>query len=597
MNSTATEPSLSLRDHLLSILLLALLTIYYLFPFFTHPSGYNGSGDDAVFANAFWWFKKSVADFKNPFFSDYLFFPNGMSLVFHASTFSNFLLVFPLQLIFGVNTAVNAAYVLTYVLTGYFTFLLVFELTSSRSAAIVSALIFAFTPFHFGHGRAHLHMATLQWLPLYFLFLKRALSEFRAQQAIYAGAAFGMILLTDQLQTICAAMVTMGALSAAAFSVSHREQLVKSVRQAAITAAVAATVASVYIFPLLKELFSHRAATKVAPLEHGGANMFSADLLGFFIPGFHRVWGGLFASFSLGRDSTVYIGFITMLLAGYGAWHHRHVRYVRWSVATAALFFVMSLGTYLHINGTWEFGQLRIPMPYLAMTNIPLIGENRTPCRFHLMTMLAMAILAGYGVKELITRNKWGAMYPKVAVTLIAALILLETLPPEQQPGAAQIPAIYKTMAHDRTQYSVLQLPLARWSAIYKNGSGNPSAMMYYQTIHGKPVFGGLASRLVPDDLDFRDNLLDLLRDISSYDNLLAQNYSMPTVQEYAAAKQQGTMLAPFRDTFLKRYGIGYIVLHPPINGPTLSRTFLEAFMGRSFTRDKNDGIAYIKTN
>lgn len=585
---------LTLRENLKIVLLLIALTCLYLYPYLLKPGNFNGGGDDAVFANAFWWCRKSMALGQNPFFSTHLFFPEGMSLVFHATTFSNFLLTLPVQLIWGVNEAVNCAYFLTFILTGYFTFLLAYECTRSRSAAMVAVFIFAFSPFHFGQGRAHLHIATLQWLPLYFLMLKRALEKPGIKDGVFAGALFGVILLTDQLQTVCAAVVSMIMIAAALLSVrGERQKLIPGLRQLLVISVTSVLTAGVYLLPLIRELALRRSATKIPPLEHGGANMFSADLLGFLVPGFHRLWGGLFSSLSLGRDSVTYVGLAALVLTGYGCWLCRRERLVRWIGGITLLFWVLSLGIYLHLNGIWEFGSIRIPLPYLYMTDIPLLGENRTPVRFHMITQLGVALLAAYGTRALLERRSATAHLSRGAFTLlISSVILLETLPPRQDPGNTPTPELYREMAADRREYSLLQLPLSRWSALLKNGSGSPASMMYYQTIHGKPIFSGLASRLVPEDLDFKDRILDMLVETSSLDNALVRNKETPSGEQLTEMRKIGEEYAVYRENFLKRYRIGAVVIHPPVSGNLYSRAFLEGFLGRPL-KDGGDGLLF----
>lgn len=594
-----TEPSgrLTARDHSIALALYALVTIILFVPFVLNLSGFEAYGDDAVFANAFWYFKCCLTEFSNPFFDRFLFHPEGMNLVFHTTTYSNFLLTLPVNAAFGVNAAVNVAYLLSYPLAAYCAFLLAFDLTGDRFAALVAGIIFSFSPFHFGHGRAHLHISTLQWLPLYFLMLKRSLEERRIRSALAAGVAFGLIILTDQLQTICAAVVTLIMLIAAFLSVrGDRQRLVAGGRQLLVITAVASVTASFYLLPLLRELMKHQAVTKVLPLEHGGANMFSADILGVFIPNYHRLWGGLFSSLRLGGDSVVYVGLIALALACFGWWRCRSDRQVRWVLLTGLMFWVLSLGPYLHVNGIWEFGTVRITLPYLYMTDIPLLGENRTPGRFHMITQLAVAMLAAYGVRELLRRRELPGRWGKPAlVSLLGGLILMDTFSPAHSPGNTPSPLLYQQMAKDQRTFSVLQLPLSRWSALMKNGSGSPASMMYFQTIHGKPIFGGLASRLVSEDLDFKDEILDVLVEASIKDNDRAKRQEFPAVAELAAMRKKGERYAGARDRFLRHYRIGAIVVHPPISGNSLSRAFLEGFLERPLLNCK-DGLAFAKT-
>jgi Dolichyl-phosphate-mannose-protein mannosyltransferase len=589
---------LTWRDHVVSLVVFSLLTLCYLNAFLLDPAGFDGFGDDGLFANAFWWFRHALANLSNPFFSDYLFYPKGMSLVFHSDTYSNFLLTLPINYLWGVEVAVNMAYLLSFMLTGYCTYLLVHDLTGSRWGAFIAGVIFTFSPFHFGQGKGHLHISTLQWLPLYFLFLKQSLQGERVRQAICAGVVFGLIILTDQLQTICASLVTLVViLDGLRRVVRNREALLTGARQLAVIAVTAAGCAWFYLIPLLKELLGQHGATKVAPLEHGGANTFSADLLGFVIPGFHRLWGSAFASFNLGLDSSVYIGFITLALAGYGIWRCRREQPVVLALVVASLFWLMSLGTYLHVNGVWEFGSKRIPLPYLAMTDIPMLGDNRTPCRFHMITLLALSILAGYGVRELSRRfANFSSLRHGIVLSIIPVLIILETLSPRQEPGKIVVPPLYREMARDPEPYTILQLPLARWTALHKNGSGNPTIFMYYQTIHGKPIIGGFASRTPDEALDFNDEFLDLLVDTSAYDNGLQVGKSGPTAIELQKIREKGQQMSRFRAVFLKKYAIGAVVLQPQISGNSLSRALLESFLGTSL-QDGGSGLAYAKIN
>ena len=100
--------------------------------------GNVAGGDRYVFLHAFWWFKKALLSLRNPFFTDYLLYPDGASLVFQSGTFSNFILTLPISLTAGVNTAANSSYILGYALSGYTASLLAFEPTGSKPSAVIA---------------------------------------------------------------------------------------------------------------------------------------------------------------------------------------------------------------------------------------------------------------------------------------------------------------------------------------------------------------------------------------------------------------------------------------------------------------------------
>lgn len=196
------------QDHLLSLLLFATIAVLYTYPLVFQLNSVTG-GDGYVFLHAFWWFKKAVLSLRNPFFTDYLLYPDGVSLAFQSSTFSNFLITLPISLFAGANSAVNSAYILGYVISGYAAFLLAFELTGNKNSAFIAGLIYAFNPFHFSHGASHLNISTIQWLPLYLLMFKYTMEREKKKWPVFAGLILGGIILTDQFQTILAALLTL----------------------------------------------------------------------------------------------------------------------------------------------------------------------------------------------------------------------------------------------------------------------------------------------------------------------------------------------------------------------------------------------------
>lgn len=586
---------LSKYDHFKIFTVFIVISIAFTWPLILNMNNVSGM-DDYIFVHSFWWFKKSLFSFNPSFFSDYILYPQGASLAFHATTFSNFLLTLPVSLIFGVNIAVNTAYLFTLILSAYTAFLLAFELTGSKPAALIAAVIFAFNPFHVSiQGRAHLHISTLQWIPLYFLMFKRAIERDEKKWAIFAGIGMGLIILTDQMQTISVGIIT--ALAVPLLFFRKDFDLKRVIPVLAIMAGVAFLTSGIYLYEAIREIISHPEATKVGPMEHGGANMFSGDLLVYFIPpAHHPLWGKWFADYAPHRENAAFFGYIPLFLAITGAVRFFKKGTVKFIVGVTFLFWVLSLGTYLHINNEWEWGGNIFALPFLYLTDLPLIGDIRTPCRFHMITILGISILASYGLKGLLEMGKIATQYVRLTF-VISALIVLEFLPVPQLVTATPTPALYKEMAKDKEDYTVLELPMARWSGIQRNGSGNPAILMYYQTVHGKRIFNGHISRLPIEVLDFKDPLLDLFSRLSSQDNFRAgRKLGDPTEAEFLQVRKTASDLSKGSEEFFKRYDIRYIVLHEPISwNNTLSRAFVEGFTGKSLVDVPDDNIAYIK--
>ncbi|MCB0162563.1 MAG: hypothetical protein KDD83_30705, partial [Caldilineaceae bacterium] len=168
---------------------------------------------------------------------------------------------------------------------------------------------------------------------------------------------------------------------------------------------------------------------------------------------------------------------------------------------------------FLQINGEYRFDldgvDATFPMPYALLHYIPIVKANRAPNRNSVMLMLAVAVLAGYGVMWLTTRlrNKdsrlktedWDAAargqssifnLQSFVVLLLAVLLLFEHLAVPAPLSDARVPGVYAEIAADPRPVSVLQVPLG-WRNSFGVLGPERTQLQYYQTAHGKPMLGG----------------------------------------------------------------------------------------------------------
>ena len=102
-----------------------------------------------------------------------IFFPHQGTLFYADPLLALAALGAPVFLLCGNPVLVyNILFLLSFILCGGGMYLLVKHLTSSRNAAFVAALVFAFFPYHFAH-LSHLELLFLGWTPLCFLFIHR----------------------------------------------------------------------------------------------------------------------------------------------------------------------------------------------------------------------------------------------------------------------------------------------------------------------------------------------------------------------------------------------------------------------------------------
>ena len=132
--------------------------------------GYNNIWD-------YYWLKTALLDLhRNPYFTDYIYYPTGISLRFHTFNPINGLLTMPFNLTLGYIPTFNLLFFFAPALTLLFSFLLIRDWVRNPWAAFAGAVIAAYGDYHVAvfltAGQSS--YITLQWIPLYFFFLFRA---------------------------------------------------------------------------------------------------------------------------------------------------------------------------------------------------------------------------------------------------------------------------------------------------------------------------------------------------------------------------------------------------------------------------------------
>jgi hypothetical protein len=165
MDRSTRHLSANLGRDLLVILAYTAVSVALTYPlvrvFTTHVPG---GGDVWQHLWNWWWLKKSLLELRtSPFFTPYLFHPDGTKLAYHSLSVLYKLVGMPLHLTCGIIVSYNLFFLLSYVLGGYGAYRLGLYVTRDRRAAFLSGLLFAFCSFHvYNHS---LQVNNFEWLP------------------------------------------------------------------------------------------------------------------------------------------------------------------------------------------------------------------------------------------------------------------------------------------------------------------------------------------------------------------------------------------------------------------------------------------------
>jgi hypothetical protein len=193
MNQTT---SLSLGGMLLLILLYTLL-FFALSPhlpshFSTHLFADAGDG----FQNYWniWWVRKAILELhQSPYFTTYLHYPHGTTLIAHTLNPFNGLVALVLPFL-TLGQAYNVLVVFGFVAGGCTAFLLCREVTGAYWPSVVGGAIFTFSSYHFAHAQGHMNLVSLEWLPLFILFWRRFVRAPDSATGIKTGILSSLVL-------------------------------------------------------------------------------------------------------------------------------------------------------------------------------------------------------------------------------------------------------------------------------------------------------------------------------------------------------------------------------------------------------------------
>ncbi len=152
-------------------------------------------------------------------------------------------------------------------------------------------------------------------------------------------------------------------------------------------------------------------------------------------------------------------------------------------VALAIFFGLLALGPFItigHVN-------THVPGPWALLRYFPILGSARTPARFVIPMMIAVAVLFAWALERIAARPR--------TVAVVAVALAVELLPVPRLTASASVPGVYSTIAADRDDVSVLELPFGIWDGRSQVGFPNV-ATQYYQTTHEKRLIGGYLSRV-----------------------------------------------------------------------------------------------------
>ncbi|MEI6631164.1 MAG: hypothetical protein WCL25_00940 [bacterium] len=477
-------------------ILFGALTFIMTFPLYfkinTHISGFFSTDEPSVWY--FWWLRYAYQHHISTAFSSLVAAPFGLDFSFVERVYP---LWTALKKILAVHTnefcSYNLEVVSGFILSGFFAYLLVRYLTKRNLIGLFSGVIFAFCPYHFARAWQHLGLAHTQWLPLYLFALFRLKEKVNKWNIVFALISLYLIFAFDLYYAYFS--IILSTIFVLYFLYKEKKEGLKVSFWVAAVVLVNIALLFFAFFPILRTININSSSANAWGIVRPFEDLFtqSARPLSYFLPpSFHPLFGRItegFVGTSLYGTSftehSLYLGWLPLVLAlfVFKRWRRQKGEQAKGEENFYIGFFiVLALAAWLFSQPPWWnwFG-LKVYMPSFFMYK--LLPMFRAYCRFGIVVMLAVAVLAGFGLKYILEKLK--KQKTKIAVAVLACILLLFEFwnYPPFKIIELKAPQAYSWLRNQAGDFAIAEYPI--------DINGPNELYKFYQTRHEKRIING----------------------------------------------------------------------------------------------------------
>lgn len=483
------------------------LTIVMTYPLFfkinNHIAAFFSTDEISVWY--FWWLKYANIHSIPSSFSHLVGAPFGSDLsvverIYPVCILMRKLLVIP----FNEFTAWNFEILLGFILSAFFVYLTTRYLVKKRTAAFFSGIVFAFCPYHFARAWQHIGLSETQWLALFIFSILRLKEKINKWNILFAFLtlyfAFSFDLYYAYFSLIIALIFIIYTL------LKEQNKSFRLIFWIAVISLANLSFLAFGLMPFMKNIkidITPGAWGFIRPLD----DLFSqsAKPLSYILPAtVHPIFGKFTESFIGTKwyggsytEHALYLGWTPLILAfvAFRRWRRKRREFKKLGTVPfgdspcnredfyIGFFVFLAFAAWLFSQPPWWniFG-FKLYMPSFFMYKI--LPMFRAYCRFGIVLMLAVAVLAGFGLKFVLERFK--SQKAKLAITsLFCGLVLFEfwNWPPYKVIDLSKVPAVYYWLKEQPKDIVIADYPLDADSPneLYK----------FFQTVHEKKIING----------------------------------------------------------------------------------------------------------
>jgi hypothetical protein len=480
-----------------------LIALYFLaFVGFTYPlvtefdkAFISEGGDGCIFVWNVYNFTENFHQSKPLFSTHRIYHPLGSSLILHVYA--------PVVGVIGLAVgnpilALNLAVLISSVLSGLGAYLLCNLYVKDRPLAALAGFAFAYCPYKLMHIYGHYDLMLTATLPFFVLCFVRAFKPAQAgrlptlsnkRNLITAFILLAVTFFSSYYYTYF--LMIFVVLYFAYFAMKIYDWSILNKKVILLSGIV--VVASSGLVGLMDSIALDKTGLARNALRQ------SADAIAFFVPSaFSRFLGsGLVQHirFDIIRgneaESTVYVGYAVVVFAiGYLlARQYREERRAEGRLISymAGCYLVFAMPVVLVAD------RIICALPTALIHYVPFINNFRVPYRHTIMLMLFVPILACLFIKA----RLWPVIPKRLHVLVVSALMAILFVEYVQRPypmiSRQDVPGVYEYLARQEDGV-LIEIPFGLRDGFHAIGDER-TVQMFYQTVHKKPILGGVVSR------------------------------------------------------------------------------------------------------
>ncbi len=525
---------------------------------------YGGEGDSLYAIWHFWWLKSSHLQGISSDFCSLIASPFGVDFTGSIKFLLWQAVTVPLCLLFGEIPTFNLFIFVSFPLAAATMYGLTYYLTKRRAASVLAAVIFAFSPYHLAHAKAHLTLAQIQWIPLYILCFLMLWERRSYPRAILAGSALALVILTDYYYGFFMIILTVMFLlfKVERYYSSRTRSDFKPVGFLKISSVFVVSVllfVSPFLIPVLKNVADSPVLYARPAID---LRIYAARPWEYVLPPVDNpILGKHLKSFTLSHlhgsntiEQALYLGLIPLALTGWAVAYRRRINIENGLSHLQIRQFVVPFFAFLAVASVLisapafiSLGESKVVFPsYFLYKIAPMF---RCYSRFGLLVLLSVSVLAAVGFADL--EDLIGSRRRRVYLLSVVTLLLLiefANFPPSQVVDVGKTPNVYRWLSRLPSNAVIVEFPFV------SSNDGIQSEYQFYQRIHQKKMANGALSGSRGDRI--RSSVVDVSNS-STYDmlNQLGVDYAVIHRQKYRKEFGQIPKIASGRLILEKDFG------------------------------------------